>query len=328
MKISVVMAVYNGELYVQQAIDSVLAQTYDNFELIVIDDGSTDRTPKILDRLKDKRIIKYRLPTNRGAANALNFAIKKARGDWIAVHDADDVSMPERLAVQAGYVLQNPELVAVGSKITCIGENDVDPNQLRRTETNLNYGNDSELLYRNRYLVCPICHGTALFSKAKFLEAGGYDTSFRITYDYDLWLRLFQHGPIGKIDEVLYKYRIHSSSLSRRNGMATYMEKLRCCIMRLRQFEYSHLASDPRLIVFADRMISRNAVRHVLPHCPVQIYSHFDNSSNGSYPEKAVKLYKRGRIDGVMLFQIKQRKELSTFFQNKGMILNKNLFLL
>ncbi|MDF2663522.1 MAG: glycosyl transferase family 2 [Paenibacillus sp.] len=328
MKISVVMAVYNGELYLEQAVESVLSQTYDHFELIVVDDGSTDRTPEIISRMKDTRIRKFRMPANGGAARALNYAIGKAHGDWIAVHDADDESLPERLAVQTEYILERPELVAIGSRIACIGETGVEPTQLRRAETNLNYGRDSEHIYLNRYLVCPICHGTALFSKAKFLEAGGYDPGYRITYDYDLWLRLFQLGPIGKADEVLYRYRIHSSSLSRRNGMDTYMEKLRCCIRRLRQFEYAHLSRNPRLIVFADWMISRNAVRQVIPHCPVRIYSYFDTSRNGTYAEKAMELFMRGKIDGILLLQTKQRKELARYFQNQGMILNRNLFLL
>lgn len=326
MRISVVMAVYNGELYLKEAVESVLSQTYDQFELIIVDDGSTDRTPQILGRMNDPRLRKFRMPVNGGAARALNYAIGKAHGDWIAVHDADDVSLPERLAVQAGYIRERPELVAVGSRISCIGESVVDPAQLRRAETNLNYGRDIEHIYRNRYLVCPICHGTALFSKAKFLEAGGYDPDYRITYDYDLWLRLFQLGPIGKTDEVLYRYRIHSSSLSRRNGMDTYMEKLLCCIRRLRQFEYSHLSGVPRLIVFADWMISRNVAIQVIPHCPVRIYSYFDISRNGTYAEKANELFMRGRIDGILLLQTKHRKELAGFFQNQGMKLNQNLF--
>jgi glycosyltransferase involved in cell wall biosynthesis len=322
------MAVYNGDLYLEQAINSVLAQTYDNFELIIVDDGSTDRTPEILSRIADYRVKIFRMPTNGGAAKALNFAVEKAQGDWIAVHDADDMSMPERLAVQAGYIQERPELAAVGSRIVCIGGKDVDPAQLRRAETNLNYGRDGEQIFRNRYLVCPICHGTALFSKAKFLEAGGYDPDYRIAYDYDLWLRLLQIGPIEKTSEVLYRYRIHSSSLSRRNGMDTYMEKLRCCIRRLRQFEYSHLSGDPRLIVFADWMISRNVVKTVIPHCPVRIYSHFDTSRNDTYAEKAMELFMRRRIDGIFLLQTKQRKDLARYFQDQGMTLNKNLFIL
>ncbi|MDF2713791.1 MAG: glycosyl transferase family 2, partial [Paenibacillus sp.] len=106
------------------------------------------------------------------------------------MHDADDVSMPERLSVQAGYIRERPELVAVGSRISCIGGSEADPSQLLRVETNLNFGLNREELYRSRYLVCPMCHGSSLFSKEAFLQAGGYDPTYRITYDYDLWLRL------------------------------------------------------------------------------------------------------------------------------------------
>ncbi|TMV50000.1 glycosyltransferase family 2 protein [Paenibacillus mesophilus] len=326
MKISVVMAVYNGERYLEQAVNSVLAQTYDNFELIVVDDGSTDRTPEILGTIADSRVKKIRRTANHGAAKILNFAVGKADGDWIAIHDADDISMPERLSVQADYIRKRPELVAVGSRIACIGGNGVDPVQLRRAETNLNFGTGGEQLYRNRYLVCPMCHGSSLFSKEAFLKAGGYDPTYRIAYDYDLWLRLFQIGPIEKVEQVLYQYRIHSDSLSRRNGARTYMEKLRCCIRRLREFEYSHLAMEPRFAVFANRKLTRDIARKVFPHCPVRIHYYFDSSKNAKHPEQAAALLNEGRIDGILLLQKQERSELTRFFLEQGLTLNRNLF--
>ncbi|TMV53009.1 glycosyltransferase [Paenibacillus mesophilus] len=325
MKISVVMAVYNGAAYLQEAVDSILAQTYDNFEFIIVDDGSTDGTWDILSNITDSRVRICRLPENCGTPLALNIAVEEAEGEWIAVQDADDISVPERLAVQAGYMQSHPELIAVGSKISCVGEPHIDPKRLRSAESNLNYGLNREELFKNRYFVCALCHGTSLYSRSRFFRAGGYDSGYRITHDYDFWLKMFQLGPIEKIDRVLYRYRVHSDSLSHHDGMATYIEKLKCCIRRLRQFEYSSHSDPINLIVFANRGLCHIMANEVVPHCPVRVHAYFDNETHAEY---ALGLVNNGVVDGIALLQTANRKALAGFFQRKGMVLNNNLFLL
>jgi glycosyltransferase involved in cell wall biosynthesis len=323
MKISVVMAVYNGADYLEQSVNSILAQTYGNFEFIIVDDGSTDGTWEILSGITDTRIRKYRLPANCGTPIALNIAVEEAEGEWIAIQDADDISLPDRLTVQADYIRKHPELIVVGSRISCIGESGIDPARLRRVESNLNYGLSRDELYRNRYFVCALCHGTALYSRARFFRAGGYDSVYRITHDYDLWLKLFQLGPIEKIDRVLYRYRVHSGSLSHHDGMATYTEKLSCSIRRLRQFEYGHRTGPIRVIVFANKGLIQMMANNVVPHCPVQVRSYYENQLHA---DTAWSLFNRGEVDGIILLQNPDRKALADYFQNKGMVINQHLF--
>lgn len=323
MKISVVMAVYNGADYLEQSVNSILAQTYGNFEFIIVDDGSADRTWDILSGITDSRVRKYRLPANCGTPLALNIAVEEAEGEWIAVQDADDISLPDRLAVQVGYIREHPELIAVGSRISCIGESGIDEARLRRVESNLNYGLSRDELRRNRYFVCPLCHGTALYSRTRFFRAGGYDSMYRITHDYDLWLKLFQLGQIEKIDRVLYRYRVHSASLSHHDGMATYTEKLICSIRRMRQFEYGHRPDPIRVIVFANKGLGQMMASNVVPYCPVQVHSYFENQL---YADYAWSLFHRGVVDGIMVLQNPDRNALVHDFQNKGMILNRHLF--
>ncbi|WP_408010794.1 glycosyltransferase family 2 protein [Pseudalkalibacillus sp. A8] len=132
MQISVVMAVYNGKLYVQQAIDSILQQTYRDFEFIIVNDGSTDKTIEILNDIQDPRVRLIHLPQNGGAASALNMGIQNAKGKWIAIQDADDLSCPTRLEDQISYVEEHLGIAAVGTLKKCIsGKTEVPERRLR-----------------------------------------------------------------------------------------------------------------------------------------------------------------------------------------------------
>ena len=108
MLVSVVMAVYNGEKFLQKAIDSILAQSYQEIEVIVVNDGSIDTTKKILDQVEDERVRIIHLERNQGAANALNIAIDNAMGQWIAIHDADDISYSNRILEQVRFLRKIP----------------------------------------------------------------------------------------------------------------------------------------------------------------------------------------------------------------------------
>jgi len=119
--LSIVMSVYNGANYVSDAIESILNQSYDNFEFIIVNDGSTDNSLKIIESFTDKR-IKIINQDNQGLVAALNTAIKAASGDLIARQDADDISLPERLSKQVGAIITNPNLVLLGSSIITIDE--------------------------------------------------------------------------------------------------------------------------------------------------------------------------------------------------------------
>lgn len=324
MKLSVVMAVYNGASYVEQAINSILGQTYGHFEFIIVDDGSTDDTWSRLTAITDHRVKPYRLPSNRGTPYALNRAVLASRGDWIAVQDADDISLPDRLAVQTDYIREHPGLAAVGSLIACIGEEGTDPARLRRIEANLNYAaDDGEELFANRYLVCPLCHGSAVYSKAQFISVGGYETAYPITHDYDLWLKLFRLGTIEKINRVLYNYRVHPASLSHRNATDTYAQKLLCSLRRLCEYEYGGIPGLVRLIVFGSETLCRLVRKRVVPQCRVTVHSYF---SQASYADSALNLWNSGEADGIVLLKSEYRSDLVDYFLSGGMTMNGSLF--
>ncbi|MFB6366742.1 glycosyltransferase family 2 protein [Paenibacillus elgii] len=222
MYISVVMAVYNGEKYIEEAIQSILNQTYSQFELIIVNDGSSDRTREILDAIADDRVKMIHAETNQGAAASLNLGIEHASGDWIAIHDADDLSEPTRLEEQAGYLLSHPESIGVGSLITGrIG------NEIVSNNSEVEYYNqmlEREQIYKNRLFMCYLCHGSVMFSKKAFYDAGQYNPMYKISYDYDLWLRMFEIAPIEKIPKVLYQYRLREDSLGKQNTKQTITE--------------------------------------------------------------------------------------------------------
>src|SRR5688500_3733490 len=123
--VSVIMPVYNGERFLRDAVDSILRQTYRNFELIVVDDGSTDGTSQVLDRYQDqdRRVRVHRHERNGGIVAARNQGCRLAQGRFIAVMDADDISIPERLARQIAFLEANPDIVAVGGWVCTISEN-------------------------------------------------------------------------------------------------------------------------------------------------------------------------------------------------------------
>ncbi|MCP3773545.1 glycosyltransferase [Paenibacillus sp. MZ04-78.2] len=240
MYISVVMAVYNGEKYIEEAIQSILNQTYSQFELVIVNDGSSDRTREILDAIADDRVKMIHAETNQGAAASLNLGIEHASGDWIAIHDADDLSEPTRLEEQASYLLSHPESIGVGSLITGrIG------NKVVSNNAEVEYYNqmlEREQIYKHRLFMCYLCHGSVTFSKKAFYDAGRYNPMYKISYDYDLWLRMFEIAPIEKIPKVLYHYRLREDSLGKQNTKQTITELMTISSLHL----YNKLIREQR----------------------------------------------------------------------------------
>lgn len=216
---SVLLPVFNGSEYVGEAIESILSQTFGDFELIVIDDGSTDGTPSVLERYRNPRIRFYR-QENRGLATTLNRAIALAKGQYLARQDQDDVSLPMRLAMQVRYMEKNPECALVGTWATICRENESTGRQHRHPVENadLKY----ELLLNN-----PFVHSSTLLRKAALAEVGGYseDPERQPPEDYELWSRLARRYKVANIPEVLHVYREVPGSMSRA-GASPFLEHL------------------------------------------------------------------------------------------------------
>jgi glycosyltransferase involved in cell wall biosynthesis len=205
-KVSVVMAVYNGEKYVHESIDSILCQTFDDFEFIIINDASTDITPEILRSYKDPRIIILNNPENIGLTRSLNRGLKFARGEYIARMDADDISLPNRFECQVAYLDAHLEVGLLATSFLFIDESGNDK-MISRPATDQQF--KEKLMKGNQF-----CHGVVMFRRACIDKIGGYREEYRYAQDYDLWLRIMEKYGVASLDEVLFKYRINFSSIS------------------------------------------------------------------------------------------------------------------
>ena len=231
--VSVVMSCYNAERWVSEAIDSVLGQSMPDFELIVLDDGSTDNTGRILEEraARDGRIIVVRKP-NTGLGDSLNQGIARARGEWIARLDADDVCERERLARQLEAARRDGAVVFVGSGLKLIDEHG------RVFATHRYPTSHRRLVAHLRHVMKFPPHSSALVRTEALRRAGGYRTRIRRAQDWDLWLRLSALGRLTCVDAPLVRIRKHSSQVSHEEGGRRQLTDCRLglvsdCIRRL-----------------------------------------------------------------------------------------------
>lgn len=203
--LSVVMSVYNGETYLHQAIESVLNQDFKAFEMIIIDDASTDQTASILEGYsqKDPRVHIVRNSKNLGLTRSLNKAISLTHGQYIARMDADDLNAKNRLSSQLKAMQTHPNWKASGTSAILIDEKNT---AFRRVNRPADY--QRRMRKRNVFI-----HGSLMFQKQALIDAKGYNEDIKYAQDYDLLLRL---GPenLGWVNEPLYSLRIRSDSLS------------------------------------------------------------------------------------------------------------------
>lgn len=209
LPITVLMTCYNAEYWLDETIQSVLNQSFRNFEFVIINDGSIDKTLDIILSYarKDSRITVLD-KQNTGLTESLNFGLRASRGKWIARLDADDLCEPNRLEVQYNYILSRPNLVLIGSNFY---EIDFEGALVK----NQTYPNNHKNLVRNlerhkRFFP----HSSAFFRRDIALNIGGYNTRFQRSQDHDLWLRLSRKGQIGSIGKSLVKIRKHNCQIS------------------------------------------------------------------------------------------------------------------
>lgn len=203
--VSVLMPVHNREQYVRQAVESIVSQSYTNYELLVLDDGSTDRTAEIIRSLHDTRIHLHRSPVNRGIETTINAGITLAKGKYIARMDADDISHPDRLNLQVSYLEQHPETDILGSAIQVM--KDKLPGKIRfapLTDREVKV----QLLFHN-----PLFNPTVMARK-HVIEQTPCPYGFRYAEDYKHWIDLADRATFGNLDKVLLQYRIHKHQVT------------------------------------------------------------------------------------------------------------------
>ncbi len=207
VKVSVVIPVFNQERYLGQAIDSILAQSYRDFELIVVDDGSTDATNDVIRRY-EPQIRAFRKP-NGGGASALNLGIREARGDWIAWLSSDDLWEPNKLARQMEVVRGLPSVKFVFTDDCII---DSRGKVLERRRFSMPSSRKLRLLKLARG--CFIDGSSVLIHMDIFRKIGLFDEGDRFTPDYDLWFRIAKEFEMAHVPEPLVLYRVHGSQTS------------------------------------------------------------------------------------------------------------------
>jgi hypothetical protein len=210
-RISVVMPVLNGGSYLAAAVESILKQSFSDFELIVIDDGSTDQSASLLSSFarSDGR-IRLIGQVNAGIVASLNRAIDLARGEFVARMDADDVSLPSRFELQLAFLETHPEVAVVGSAITLIDE---EGNAIRDVDYPLAPREVSEFLIQ---VGCALAHPAVMMRRADVGAVGGYRGAYRHAEDYDLWLRISETRALANLPDRLLLYRQHPLKASAR----------------------------------------------------------------------------------------------------------------
>jgi glycosyltransferase involved in cell wall biosynthesis len=207
--VSALMPVYNAEPYLAEAVESILGQTFADFEFLIVNDGSTDRSGAILERYaaRDRRIRLTSRP-NTGYTVALNQLLDLASGEFVARMDADDVALPQRLERQVDYLRAHRDVVCIGSAVQFI-------DAAGRFLRNGHPGMDHEAI-QQRALAgdCPLNHPSIMMRRAAVQAVGGYHPEFEPAEDLDLWLRLGEVGRLTNLPEVLMKYRQHPRSFS------------------------------------------------------------------------------------------------------------------
>jgi glycosyltransferase involved in cell wall biosynthesis len=213
-KISVLMPVYNGEKFVQQAVDSILSQTFDDLEFIIVDDGSTDGSLKIVQSYDDPRIKIVRNDCNIGVARSLNKGLELVKGEYVARMDSDDVSLPRRLEKQVDFLDKNPSYGGISCVTVSIGGEGEKRVDWPADYQTLTFSDIKRRLPKENCIAHP-----SVMIRTDLLRMHKYNEKIICCEDYDLWLRIIsESGKIGKLNEALLKLRRHDRSISDMSG--------------------------------------------------------------------------------------------------------------
>jgi glycosyltransferase involved in cell wall biosynthesis len=237
-KITVLMPVYNCELYIREAVDSILNQTFTDFEFLIIDDASTDKTAEIIKTYTDSRIKLIEKPSNTGYTNSLNYGLKIAKGEYIARMDGDDISLPERFEKQVAFLERSSDIVLCGSWYSKIGSGDV----IKVPE---NHDAIKLALLRGNCMAHP-----SVMMRKQILDKFplAYNVSKEPAEDYDLWVRLVGIGKLHNLQEVLLDYRVHNTQVSQKRRQQQIESGLASRIKILEHLKYSFADNENDLL--------------------------------------------------------------------------------
>lgn len=224
------MPVHNEEQFLSESIDSILAQTYANFEFIIVDDGSTDTTPTILKKYaRQDRRIKVITIKKSGLAQALNIALAQAKGHYIARMDADDVSLPQRFEKQVAYLQKHTNIIAVGAQAELIDE-------YGQSLGLKSFPSQPKKLYEMMCVTMPIQH-PLLMTYAHIMKKCSYG-NHSTAEDVSMFFQLLMHGDFSNVPQVLLQYRIRPQSNSLKDPKKTFLLTLKSRFKGVRDYGY------------------------------------------------------------------------------------------
>jgi len=229
---SIVMSVYNGEGYIDQCLQSILGQSFIDFECIVIDDASVDNSLKLLQKYDDKRIRIIKNKKNLGLTRSLNKGIKEAKGKYIARIDIDDWWDRNKLKEQYNFLRENPKYGIVGTNGWNVNEKGKVEKEIIRPRT------DKEI---KKYLIkkCPLIHSSIVMNKWLINKYGSYDPSFRCSQDYELWLRLSDKTKYYNLQKLLVYKRTFDNNMSALKWKQMLKEGIRARLYYYKKFNVS-----------------------------------------------------------------------------------------
>ncbi len=233
--VSLIMPVYNGSLFIEQAIESILNQTYQNFELIIINDFSTDDTPTIVGKypkLYPKKVKVLHLKKNHGAYEAINKGFRQAKGEFIALMDSDDISHSKRLEKQVEFLLKNKKVIVVGTQARVINQNG-------KVIGEKSFPTSHKEIYKNFIEVFPLVHPSCMIRRSLLPQKNKlYKNKFGVNDDYFTFFSLLNHGKFRNLPEYFLDYRIHGGNSSLINLKEKFYNTLRIRLLAIAKLNY------------------------------------------------------------------------------------------
>lgn len=205
--LSVILPVFNGHEYLSCSIESILSQTFSNFELIIVNDGSTDDTEQIIKSFSDPRVVMINNKLNLGVACSLQLGVKKAQSEVIVRADGDDICDKERFQKQLDYLEAHPEVVLLGTSARVIDQNGCKVGEINSPETD-------HSIRRQIFRKNPFIHSSVMFRNSAYYKAGGYRKFFNGAEDYELWFRMLKYGKAANLGISLIARRVHGTSVT------------------------------------------------------------------------------------------------------------------
>jgi glycosyltransferase involved in cell wall biosynthesis len=256
--VSIILPAYNCEKYIAASVASIIEQVYDNFELIIINDGSTDNTASILKSLSDPRITILNNDGNKGLIYSLNRAIDECKGEYIARMDADDIAATDRIEKQVHWLLHHPDTAVVGSFIKIIDDNSEEKTDWKLDRLTTSADSIRQAMVKENCLAHP-----TVMARAEVLKRYKYSPAQKNIEDYDLWLRILADGLIiEKIPQPLLYYRDHATSVtstylkSQNPRYKNYLCKKRFLSQRIKAKRWSGFESAIAVTMLQDRFMA------------------------------------------------------------------------